>query len=581
MDVQPPAAPNGRVVAIDAGYDLTLVAEVAPPEVDGVQLMATSVAFQDSVAVVSYNVAGEIQKGAVDVFVFDADHHPKLTSRATFSDTDVNAAGAALGRVYLATATADESLGTPAVVEALGLDPDGTLTMKGHFRSGLSSYAATGIGFGKGSVYVTSGNTGGVFSIDPASGDVLAQVGLDDARWVDAPGDGTVVAVRGVPGEVMVYGADDLSLRGEYPFEGAMVPESKSTVQVVGGKAFVAGGPGGTFVIDTATGRQLAEIPIPLLPGQTDAETVTNAVSVDGDLVFISNGSGGVFLVAASEDLSLPVDEKAPPVFQLIGRLGFEGESAGSVNHITYQGGFLFVASGRGGLKIVRVEAHCVPQPEFPGNGKDDDCDGQTDEIDDAIGCSDGTREGFDDLEQWPDIASCGGGWSIPGILSTTHEPACARMAGDDGKLADGKGCNVADLCSQGWHVCEGAADVAESSPTGCKGADQAGKQFFAVRQSGPGCGLCANGLSDLAGCNDPGSCQQGCFQTDALANDIFGCGTLGTAPYGDCGPLDSFSHDNCGSLPAPWSCSGSVAEAMTVVKNGPEYGGVVCCRDR
>ena len=58
-----------------------------------------------------------MQQGAVDVFVFDKDRQPKLTSRATFSDTDVHAVAASAGRVWLATATADESFGTPAVLE--------------------------------------------------------------------------------------------------------------------------------------------------------------------------------------------------------------------------------------------------------------------------------------------------------------------------------------------------------------------------------------------------------------------------------------------------------------------------------
>src|SRR4051794_8473939 len=33
------------------------------------------------------------------------------------------------------------------------------------------------------------------------------------------------------------------------------------------------------------------------------------------------------------------------------------------------------------------------------------------------VGCADGTREGFPDLEDWPKIAGCSGAWLVPGLL--------------------------------------------------------------------------------------------------------------------------------------------------------------------
>jgi len=583
VDVQPQSIPNALAVPGSSGYDLTLVAEVKPPEVDGEILQATSVAFQDGVAIVSYNVAGFIQKGAVDVFVFDADKHPVLTSRATFSDTDVNAAGLWKGRVYLATATADETFGTPAVIEALTVD-GGKLSMEGHFRTGLASFAVTGVGFGEDRVYATTGNTGGVFGLDPVSGEVFAKTSFDDARWLACPGNGTVVAVRGTPGEVGVFASKDLSGVSSFGFDGANVPESKSTVEVLGGNAFVAGGPGGTFVIDLASGKTIANIPVPKVQGELESEVVTNAVSVDGDLVFVSNGSAGVFLVAASRDLTEPGDPEGPALeFEVIGRLAFSGDGGGSVNHIVYRDGFLFVATGRAGLKIVRVDARaCEPVAEIPDNGADDNCDGTIDEVVDVIGCSDGGREGFVDVGAWPDVAACSGAWTLGGVLSDSLEPTCGRLAGNNGKIPDGKECGVADLCSEGWHVCDGALDLGASSPTGCSGADPVGQQFFVTRQSGTGCGVCATGDDTTStACSSPTSCQRGCAQTDKLGNDVFGCGTIGSTSLSDCGPLNRFTSDGCSALPAPWTCRAGFAEAATIKKATSAAGGVLCCRDR
>ena len=162
--------------------------------------------------------------------------------------------------------------------------------------------------------------------------------------------------MQGTPGRLAQLDGFDLSLIDEYAFDGANIPESKSTVQVLGGKAFIAGGPGGVHVIDLATGARIAHIPVPSGLPLLLSEVVSNAVSVDGELIFISNGSAGVYLVSADASLATPYDPKVgSPALTEVGRLLFEGDIA-SVNHIAYKDGFLFVATGRGGLKIVRVD---------------------------------------------------------------------------------------------------------------------------------------------------------------------------------------------------------------------------------
>jgi hypothetical protein len=223
-----------------------------------------------------------------------------------------------------------------------------------------------------------------------------------------------------------------------------------------------------------------------------------------------------------------------------------------------------------------------------------------------AVGCADGQREGFTDVGTYPNIAGCSGAWTIAGIhtddpgiapacpgLATTDTtvPACDRNAGDDSTNPLGTGCNVADLCAQGWHVCTGAADVARSSPTGCDGA--AGSDdpsvFFATRQSSTGCGECATGTSTDPSC-DSSACAIGCLQTENVSNDFFGCGNFGSPTLAAaCGPLDRFSNNLCSGLTgSTWSCDlpattaddTGLCEAYTVTKSGIDDGGVACCRD-
>ena len=177
------------------------------------------------------------------------------------------------------------------------------------------------------------------------------------------------------------------------------------------------------------------------------------------------------------------------------------------------------------------------------------------------VGCSDGSREGFTSTALFPDIAACAGGWTIAGLGTTTTSPACGRMSGNGSANPNGEGCNVADLCQVGWHVCETAAAVgAKSGGSGCAGAgivDQ--NAFFAVRQSGGGGAACGPGT-----------------------NDLFGCGDVGAPPDAvTCAPLDRFSNDLCTSLPATWSCgTDGTNELDNVTKTASEGGGVLCCRD-
>jgi hypothetical protein len=176
----------------------------------------------------------------------------------------------------------------------------------------------------------------------------------------------------------------------------------------------------------------------------------------------------------------------------------------------------------------------------------------------DPIGCADGEREGFVSEAAFPSIAACSGGWSLPGVLGPPA-PACVHTGGDDGLNAGGLGCSASDLCSVGWHICSGPADVSASGAPDCGALAPTIDGFFAIAQSGPGLGMCGAG-----------------------ANDVFGCGTVGAVPDpATCSPVDRFSNDLCVALPAPWACGAdNLNEAAQITKAGPDVVGVLCCRD-
>jgi hypothetical protein len=193
--------------------------------------------------------------------------------------------------------------------------------------------------------------------------------------------------------------------------------------------------------------------------------------------------------------------------------------------------------------------------------------DGQPDALpSSAIGCADGTREGLLLVTRFPDIAACSGGWTVPGLVTPeTMSPQCDRAAGNDGARPDGDGCSVADLCAEGWHVCESAKEVAAKAKN-CDEAFPGGavKMFFATRQRGP-----------MITC-DPMNLEG--------TNNVYGCGNFGSNAAAACAPFMHMLRDADCKGNRPWMCEEgpinyNVDELGDVTKPGSDHGGVLCCR--
>jgi hypothetical protein len=192
-----------------------------------------------------------------------------------------------------------------------------------------------------------------------------------------------------------------------------------------------------------------------------------------------------------------------------------------------------------------------------------------------VIGCADGTREGYTNVQLHPRIAACSGAWSIPGLIAAaTLTPACDRQAGNTGTstILDGAGCSVADLCAQGWHVCLSAAELTQLGETCAPAlaASVADQVFFATRQRGNANGLCV-------------------AATNAnTTNNVHGCGNFGSpenpAQSTSCTPLTPFmlEQPDCFAI-VGWACGtdpNSTTELDDVTKPSAGHGGVLCCHD-
>lgn len=352
------SASIGRSSAASAAAPtMSLKAEVTPPSIGGQILQATSVAIVGNLAVVSYNMVGNPYLGAVDVIDITNRNQPVLRSEALFQNTDVSAVTTSGTNVYLAEATGDTGFTAPAVFEVLHLVGN-QLVLTGNQRVGLTSFAGTSVATGT-RVYATSGDGGSLFMIDPLTFAVTSSIPLHDARWV-AVGGGKVAVVQGTPGTLAVYNESNMSVVGSWAFAGATVAQAKSQAQLVGGKAFIAAGDSGVQVLSASTGTKVGAVPRPNPDslGLSPSVVVTNSVTIDQDLIFISNGEAGVYLAQGSQAFSATGSETQQTI-TMRGKLRFGNLQ--SVNHVAYSAGgpgnpgVLIVAAGLGGLKILQV----------------------------------------------------------------------------------------------------------------------------------------------------------------------------------------------------------------------------------
>jgi hypothetical protein len=165
--------------------------------------------------------------------------------------------------------------------------------------------------------------------------------------------------------------------------------------------------------------------------------------------------------------------------------------------------------------------------------------------IDQSVGCSDGSREGFTSVSTYPNIAACKGIAATQSLRTTRTGAWCGDQLG---------GCPVPeDACSPGWHLC--------------------------MREGWPG--DIVDRLGNLADCRSPNA-GAGAFA--AGASTSFDCGVFccSYAPLPmECG--------NRGPVCCGQGCSGDCADLLGKNATGfidahcnaaSGYDGVLCCKD-
>lgn len=348
--------PVGRSASDSNDFPLVQIAEVnAPKDESGRQLQANHVAVHDKYAYVAYTSQGEIYSGAVDVIDITDPYKPKIVTSALIKNTDITSLTYASGKLYLAGATdvdKDPTLTSPAIVIVMQLS-NGLLT-ENYTIVPLEGQVTTDVVANDNAFFSVTGENGKVFKHSIGSNLLANSVAQQDLRSALLD-QNELFVLSGTKG-INVYKESDGSFLRSFTTT-VDVPEAKRTMDVFGQKIVVAEGFSGVGVYNKSTGQKLQTLPIVAAGGFDPNDVVTNAVSINDDKTFVANGAAGISVYENDNQLDW------------LGKMDIVGSS----NYVKTKGDYIYVASGKGGLKIIKMEGKskptaCVGYPIYTGS---------------------------------------------------------------------------------------------------------------------------------------------------------------------------------------------------------------------
>lgn len=316
-------------------FPLVQIAEINPPvDGNGKTLQASHVAVNGNYAYVSYIMRGDVYSGAIDVIDVSDHYKPKLVTSALIANTDITSLTYSNGNLIIGAAKdvdKDPLLTSPAIV--INMQLNGGLLTDNYKVNYLESRVTTDVAANTASYFAVTGDAGSLFKINASTKAVAGKTAVADLRSIALNGE-NLVTLSGTKG-VNIYNQSTLALQKSFTTS-TDVSGAKRTMDFDGTKLLVSEGAKGLGIYDMTSGSKLQTI------GITTAgeDNVTNAVSVNDGYAFVANGALGLNVYQTGSQLSL------------LGALGI----AGSSNYVKSSGNYIYVASGTGGLKIIKME---------------------------------------------------------------------------------------------------------------------------------------------------------------------------------------------------------------------------------
>lgn len=317
-------------------FPLVQIAEVKPPvDANGRTLQASHVTVNGNYAYVSYIMRGDAYSGAIDVINISDPYKPKLVTSALIPNTDITSLTFTGANLIIGAAKdtdKDPLLKTnPAIAFNMELS-SGLLTDKLKTNY-LESRVTTDVAANASNYFAVTGDNGSLFKLSTSTKEITGKVAVSDLRSMALTGD-KVVTLSGTKG-VNIYSQSTLALQKTFKTS-TDISGAKRTMDIDGTKLFVSEGANGLGVYDINSGSKLQTL------GITAAaeDNVTNAVSFNDGYAFVANGALGLNVYQSATQLNL------------LGSVGI----AGSSNYVKSSGNYIYVASGTGGLKIIKME---------------------------------------------------------------------------------------------------------------------------------------------------------------------------------------------------------------------------------
>lgn len=345
-------------------YPLTLVAQVKAPSYQGnSDLTASHVFIAGDYAYVSYNTVGEDYFGALEIISIADPNNPRVSSRVFYLNADINAVTYDSGFVYAvggvdaeqsATATSNSFI---AKIPVSGNRFDINAGISYGFQQGFNG---NDLRIKDGKIWVTSGKDGSLTIYGQSDLQIQNEAPYADLRSIALNGNMIALLDAGTGVTVLDQGLSELKT---IPINTDFGNFTKKSLDFDGDKIVVAEAGKGAGIYSYNSGSLLEYVPILLNPeGVAEGDIVTNAVASNEKVLLMANGGAGLCL---SEDNGTGTD--------LFGIIQLEG----SINYVASKGDYIFAASGREGLQIIKLNRpsqslvdRCSALPVYSGSAK-------------------------------------------------------------------------------------------------------------------------------------------------------------------------------------------------------------------
>jgi hypothetical protein len=325
----------------ESPFNISILSEIAPIQPRG---QANSLTIEEGKAYVGYLTLGEIFAGGVDIFDVTKKDNPKLVDSYVAPGLDVNSVAVSNGKFYIAGAHNSQK---PACLGQFSIEND-KLSETGKVSS-LQSFTGIDISIRGDSLFVTSGDKGGIQKISTQDLSLEKYLGYKDVRGIEYR-KGLFYVFAGTPAQFVALD-EDLEIKSWFPLHAKLTKEDKSRLHVGENVAFLAMNDKGFQAICLKTGEVLSEVS--KFPGE-DLNTSPNYaldVVAYGRYVITASGYNGLQIYDAGEKWDSPYCND----FEIKKLQEFAFSDGSPASHVELVGDTLFVTAGEKGLKILSL----------------------------------------------------------------------------------------------------------------------------------------------------------------------------------------------------------------------------------